>query len=204
MAGNPSVGYGHRIGPRGDTHPPGGFLPYSPPSCHNYARDLPTPPGASIAMSTASAESQLQKLKIELPPAPAGVGAYVGVVRTGNLIVTSGQLPWQGDKFLYTGKVGAELTLEEGFAAARQCALNAIAQLKSVVGDLEKIRQIVRVEGYVHCAPGFRKHPLVLNGASELLNAVFGERGKHTRVALGIADMPLDAPVQIVVWAEVL
>jgi enamine deaminase RidA (YjgF/YER057c/UK114 family) len=204
MAGNPSVGYGHRIGPRGDTYPPGGFLPCSPPFCRNHPKVFPTPPGASIAMSTASAESQLQKLKIELPPAPAGVGAYVGVVRTGNLIVTSGQLPWQGDKFLYTGKVGGELTLEEGFAAARQCALNAIAQLKSVVGDLEKIRQIVRVEGYVHCAPGFRKHPLVLNGASELLNAVFGERGRHTRVALGIADMPLDAPVQIVVWAEVL
>jgi enamine deaminase RidA (YjgF/YER057c/UK114 family) len=155
-------------------------------------------------MSTASAESQLQKLKIELPPAPAGVGAYVGVVRTGNLVVTSGQLPWQGDKFLHSGKVGAELTLEEGYAAARQCAINAIAQLKSVVGDLERIRQIVRVEGYVHCAPGFRKHPLVLNGASELLNNVFGERGRHTRVALGVADMPLDAPVQIVVWAEVL
>ncbi|HEY1786000.1 MAG TPA: RidA family protein [Pirellulales bacterium] len=155
-------------------------------------------------MSTVSAESQLEKLNIKLPPAPAGVGAYVGVVRTGNLVVTSGQLPWQGDKFLHTGKVGAELTLDEGYAAARQCAINAIAQLKSVVGNLDQIRQIVRVEGYVHCAPGFRKHPLVLNGASELLNSVFGERGRHTRVALGIADMPLDAPVQIVVWAEVL
>jgi enamine deaminase RidA (YjgF/YER057c/UK114 family) len=149
-------------------------------------------------------ESELKKLNIELPPAPAGVGAYVPVIRTGNLVVTSGQLPWVGDKFLHSGKVGGELTLEEGYAAARQCAINAIAQLKAAVGDLEKIQKIVRVEGYVHCAPGFRKHPLVLNGASELLNAVFGERGRHTRVALGIADMPLDAPVQIVVWAEVL
>ncbi|HTU26529.1 MAG TPA: RidA family protein [Pirellulales bacterium] len=148
-------------------------------------------------------ESQLKKLGIDLPPAPAGVGAYVPVLRTGNLVVTSGQLPWVGDKFLHSGKVGAELTLEEGYAAAKQCGLNAIAQLKAAVGDLDRVRQIVRVEGYVHCAPGFRKHPLVLNGASELLNAVFGERGKHTRVALGIADMPLDAPVQIVVWAEV-
>jgi enamine deaminase RidA (YjgF/YER057c/UK114 family) len=148
-------------------------------------------------------EAQLKKLEIELPPAPAGVGAYVGVVRTGNLVVTSGQLPWKDGKFLHTGKIDGELTLEQGYEAARQCAINAIAQLKAAVGDLDKVRQIVRVEGYVHCAPGFRKHPLVLNGASELLNAVFSERGKHTRVALGIADMPLDAPVQIVVWAEV-
>ncbi len=96
------------------------------------------------------------------------------------------------------------MTVEQGYEAAKQCGLNAIAQLKAAVGDLEKIRQIVRVEGYVHCVPGFREHPKVLNGASELLNSVFGERGRHTRVALGIADMPLDAPVQIVVWAEVL
>ena len=136
-------------------------------------------------MSTASAESQLKKLQIELPPAPAGVGAYVPVIRTGNLVITSGQLPWQGDKFLYSGKVGAELTLEEGYAAARQCAINAIAQLKAAVGDLEQIRQIVRLEGFVHCAPGFRKHPLVLNGASELLNTVFGERRRHTARCAG-------------------
>jgi enamine deaminase RidA (YjgF/YER057c/UK114 family) len=145
----------------------------------------------------------LQKLGIELPPAPAGVGAYVPVIRTGNLVITSGQLPWKGDKFLHYGKIGGELTVEQGYEAARQCALNAVAQLKATVGDLEKIRQIVRLEGFVHCAAGFRQHPVVLNGASDLLNAIFGERGKHTRVALGIADMPLDAPVQIVVWAEV-
>ena len=92
------------------------------PVCRWTAKTFFLLRGASMAMSNGSAESQLQKLKIELPPAPAGVGAYVGVVRTGNLVVTSGQLPWQGDKFLYSGKVGAELTLEEGYAAARQCA----------------------------------------------------------------------------------
>ena len=109
-------------------------------------------------MSTESAESQLAKLKIQLPPAPAGVGAYVPVVRAGNFVVTSGQLPWKDGKFLHSGKVGAELTLEQGYDSARQCALNAIAQLKAAVGDLEKIRQIVRVEGYVHCVTGFREH----------------------------------------------
>lgn len=154
-------------------------------------------------MSNASAESQLAKLKIQLPPAPAGVGIYVPVVHAGNFVVTSGQLPWVGDKFLHSGKIGAELTIEQGYEAARQCGINAIAQLKAAVGDLERIRRIIRVEGYVHCATGFREHPKVLNGASELLNSVFGERGQHTRVALGIADMPLNAPVQIVVWAEV-
>jgi enamine deaminase RidA (YjgF/YER057c/UK114 family) len=154
-------------------------------------------------MSHDSAESQLTKLNIKLPPAPAGVGAYVPVIRTGNLVITSGQLPWKGDKFLHSGKIGTELTVEQGYEAAKQCGLNAIAQLKAAVGDLERIKQIIRLEGFVHCAAGFREHPLVLNGASDLINTVFGERGRHTRVALGIADMPLNAPVQIVLWAEV-
>jgi enamine deaminase RidA (YjgF/YER057c/UK114 family) len=93
--------------------------------------------------------------------------------------------------------------VEQGQEAARQCAINALAQLKQVLGGLDQVRQIVRVEGYVHCGPGFRQQPQVLNGASELLNAVFGERGRHTRTALGVHEMPLDAPVQLVVWAEV-
>jgi enamine deaminase RidA (YjgF/YER057c/UK114 family) len=150
----------------------------------------------------ASAEQRLRELGIDLPPAPPGVGAYVPVLRTGNLVVTSGQLPWVGDKLIHVGKLGTELTVEQGYAAARQCAVNALAQLKAALGNLDKVRQIVRVEGYVHCGPGFRQHPQVLNGASELLNAVFGDRGRHTRTALGIHEMPLDAPVQLVVWAE--
>ncbi len=148
-------------------------------------------------------ETRLRELGIELPPAPKAVGAYVTVIRTGNLVVTSGQLPWVGDKLLFTGKLGSELTVEQGFAAARQSAINAIAQIKSVVGDLDTVRQIVRLEGFVHCGPGFRQHPQVLNGASELLNAVFGERGRHTRTAVGVHEMPLDSPVQLIVWAEV-
>jgi enamine deaminase RidA (YjgF/YER057c/UK114 family) len=154
-------------------------------------------------MALSAIEQKLQALGLTLPAAPAPVGAYVAFVRTGNLVVTSGQLPWQGDRMLFTGKLGTDLTLEQGQAAARVAALNALAQLKAAVGDLERVRQIVRLEGYVHCGPGFRQHPQVLNGASELLTAVFGARGRHTRTALGIHEMPLDAPVQLVLWAEV-
>ena len=154
-------------------------------------------------MSTSNVESQLRKLGIELPAAPAAVGAYVTVVRTGNLVVTSGQLPWQGDRLLCTGKLGTDLTVEQGHAAARVAALNALAQLKAAAGDLDRVRRVVRLEGYVHCGAGFRQHPQVFNGASELLNAVFGARGLHTRTALGIHEMPLDSPVQLIVWAEV-
>jgi enamine deaminase RidA (YjgF/YER057c/UK114 family) len=154
-------------------------------------------------MSNGTAEAELRKLGIELPPPPKPVAAYVSVVRTGSLVVTSGQLPWRGDKLLYTGKLGVEVSVGQGYEAARQCGINALAQLRSVLGDLDKVRRIVRVEGYVHCGPGFRHHPRVLDGASDLFNQVFGENGRHTRTALGIHEMPLDSPLQIVVWAEV-
>ncbi len=154
-------------------------------------------------MNDSSIDSRLREMGIELPPPPKAVGAYVTVIRTGNLVVTSGQLPWVGDRLLFTGKLGSELSVEQGYAAARQSAFNAIAQIKSVVGNLDRVKQLVRLEGYVHCGPGFRQHPQVLNGASELLLAVFGDRGKHTRTAVGIHEMPLDSPVQLIVWAEV-
>ncbi len=154
-------------------------------------------------MSQSSAEGLLTKLGLTLPQAPAPVGAYVAAVRTGNLVVTSGQLPWQGGRMLHPGKLGSPLTVEQGYEAAKVAALNALAQLKAVLGSLDKVRQIVRLEGYVHCGPGFRQHPQVLNGASDLLNAIFGERGRHTRTAVGIHEMPLDAAVQLILWAEV-
>lgn len=150
-----------------------------------------------------TAEQRLQALGLTLPPAPAAVAAYEPWVRTGNLVFTSGQLPWRDGRMAFAGRLGAEFTVEQGYEAARQCALNVLAQLKAATGDLEKIRRLVRVEGYVHCAPGFRGHPLVLNGASELFNAVFGDRGAHARLAVGISDMPLDAAVQLTVTAEV-
>jgi enamine deaminase RidA (YjgF/YER057c/UK114 family) len=154
-------------------------------------------------MNPSTTERRLRELGLELPSPPGAVAAYAPVVRTGNLVITSGQLPWVGDKLVYTGKLGTELTVEQGYEAARRCALNALAQLRSVLADLDQVRQVLRVEGYVHCGPGFRQQPQVLNGASDLINSVFGERGKHTRTALGIHEMPLDAPVQLVLWAEI-
>ncbi|MEZ5355906.1 MAG: RidA family protein [Bryobacteraceae bacterium] len=150
-----------------------------------------------------TAEQQLKALGLELPEPPKAVGAYVTWVRTGNLVVTSGQLPWENGRMRWPGRVGEEIDVERGYSAARLAALNAIAQLKAATGDLEKVRRIVRLEGNVHCGENFRGHPRVLDGASELLTAVFGERGLHTRTAIGVRDMPLNACVQLSVWAEV-
>ena len=148
-------------------------------------------------------EERLTQLGITLPEPPGTVAAYVPWVRTGNLVMTSGQLPWRDGQIAYAGKLGDELTVEDGYQAARLCAINAMAQLASASGELSRIKLVVRLEGNVHSAPGFRGHPQVLNGASELFNEVFGERGQHTRTALGISEMPLDAAVQISLWAEV-
>jgi enamine deaminase RidA (YjgF/YER057c/UK114 family) len=148
-------------------------------------------------------ESKLKSQGIELPAVPASVGAYVGAVRAGSLVITAGQLPWKEGKLIHTGKVGGELSLEQGAEAARTCLINALAQIKHVLGDLDLVRQVLRVEGYVQSAPGFRQQPQVLNGASELLLAIFGEKGKHTRVAVAVPEMPLDAPVQLALWVEV-
>jgi enamine deaminase RidA (YjgF/YER057c/UK114 family)/catechol 2,3-dioxygenase-like lactoylglutathione lyase family enzyme len=150
-----------------------------------------------------TAQEKLDELGITLPAPPAAVAAYEPWVRTGNQVVTSGQLPWFGNQLAFTGKLGSDLTVEQGYQAARLCAINAIAQLKAATGDLERIRQIVRLEGNVQAAAGFQEHPQVLNGASDLMNEVFGDRGRHTRTALGINEMPLNAPVQLSVYAEV-
>jgi enamine deaminase RidA (YjgF/YER057c/UK114 family) len=147
-------------------------------------------------------EDKLAELGIGLPEAPPAVGAYVPWARTGNLVVTSFQLPWRGGELAYTGKLGAELATEQGYDAARICALNGIAQLKDAVGELGLVERIVRVEGHVGCAETFTEIPQVLNGASDLVNQVFGERGRHTRTALGHVVMPLNAPVMIGFWAE--
>jgi len=146
----------------------------------------------------------LQRLGITIPPAPGAVAAYEPWARTGALVFTSGQLPWRDGVMAFAGRLGAELTVEQGYQAARQCALNALAQLQAAAGgDLNRVRRLVRVEGYVHCAAGFRGHPQVLNGASELFNAVLGEAGRHARLAVGISEMPLDAAVQVMVTARI-
>ncbi|MBM3794745.1 MAG: RidA family protein [Acidobacteria bacterium] len=150
-----------------------------------------------------SAEARLTELGILLPTPPAPRGAYVTWIRTGNLLITSGQLPWQGEVMQFPGRLGAEVTTEQGYTACRLAAINALAQLRAAAGgSLDHIARLVRLEGNVHCAPGFRDHPRVLDGASEFFAQVFGERGLHTRTAVGIPDMPLNACVQISVWAE--
>lgn len=150
-----------------------------------------------------SIQDQLARLGLKIPKAPGAVAAYLPWVRSGSWVFTSGQLPWRDGELIHPGRLGAEVTVEQGYEAARQCALNVLAQLQSATGDLEKVRRIVRVEGYVHAAPGFRGHPQVLNGASELFNAVLGTRGEHARLAVGISEMPLNASVQLTVTAEV-
>ncbi len=148
-------------------------------------------------------EQKLSELGHPLPPAPAPVGFYVPVLRTGNQVVTSGQLPFVGKELAFVGKLGHQVTIEEGQHAARLCILNALAQVKACVGSLDRVTRIIRLEGYVHSEPGFHQQPVVLNAASELVAEAFGEAGKHTRVALGISEMPLNAPVQIALWVEV-
>ena len=153
----------------------------------------------------ATAEQRLKELGLELPPAPAAVAAYEPWVRVGNMVYTSGQLPWRdGKTLLFKGKIGKDLTIEQGYQACQLATLNAIAQLKAAVGDLERVRRTVRLEGTLHVAPGTSDTtPKVLNGASELVNSVFGERGRHTRMIYTMTEVALDSACLIVLWAEV-
>lgn len=153
----------------------------------------------------ATAEQRLVELGIELPPAPGAVAAYEPWAIVGDMLYTSGQLPWRDGKTLqYKGRIGAELTPEQGYEACRLSTVNAIAQLKAALGDLERVRRIVRVEGSLNVASGTGQlTPKVLNGASELINAVFGERGRHTRMIYTSPDLPLEAACLIVLWAEI-
>lgn len=148
-------------------------------------------------------QSKLDELGITLPPPPAAVAAYQPWSRVNDLVMTSGQLPWLDGQIAYAGKLGDEINEEQGYQAARLCALNAIAQIKDAIGDLEKLKQFVRIEGYIHAAPGFRGHPQVLNGASDIISEIFAQRGQHARLALGINEMPLNAAVQLTVTAQV-
>jgi enamine deaminase RidA (YjgF/YER057c/UK114 family) len=153
---------------------------------------------------TSTVEQRLSQHGITIPTAPAPVGAYVPVLRTGNLVVTSGQLPVVGKEVMFKGKVGKQIHEEDGVHAARMCALNALAQIKACVGNLDRVTRIVRVEGYVQSAEGFTNQALVVNGASELLVLAYGDAGRHTRIAVGANELPLNAAVELIVWAEVV
>lgn len=152
-----------------------------------------------------SAEQRLRDLGLELPPAPGAVAAYEPWVISGNMLYTSGQLPWRdGKTLLYKGRIGAELSLAQGREACQLATLNCIAQLKAALGDLERVRRIVRIEGSLAMAPGLTaESPKVLNGASELVNNVFLERGRHTRMIYTVPELPLDTACLIVFWAEI-
>jgi len=148
-------------------------------------------------------EAKLKELGLELPEAPKPVAAYIPAKRVGELIFISGQLPLQDGRLAYAGKVGAERTLEEGYQAARLCALGALAVIKSLIGSLERVKEIVQVRGFVNCTPEFSDQPEVINGASALLVELFGERGRHARAAVGVSSLPRDATVEVEIIVRV-
>ena len=148
-------------------------------------------------------EARLVALGHELPAVIAPLAAYVPAVRTGSYVYTSGQLPMVNGTLARTGKVGAEVDPETAKDLARTCALNALAAVKSVVGELSAVTRVVKVVGFVASAPDFTGQPQVINGASELLGEVFGDGGRHARSAVGVAVLPLDSPVEVEIVVEV-
>jgi enamine deaminase RidA (YjgF/YER057c/UK114 family) len=147
-------------------------------------------------------ETRLKELRLTLPPAPAAVAAYVPFTRSGNTLYISGQIPVQDGKPAFLGRVGAELTVEQGQAAARLCALNALAQIKAAAGDLDLVARVLRLVGYVACAPDCHDAHKVMNGASELLAAVLGDAGRHARSAVGVAVLPINVPAEVELTVE--
>ncbi|MGB8391623.1 RidA family protein [Mycobacterium sp.] len=149
-----------------------------------------------------NASARLGRLGVALPKVVAPLASYVPAVRTGNLVYTAGQLPIEGGKLVRTGKVGAEVSPEDGNALARICVLNALAAVDSLVG-IDAVTQVVKVVGFVASAPGFNGQPNIVNGASDLLAEVFGDKGAHARSAVGVSELPLDAPVEVELIVEV-
>ena len=148
-------------------------------------------------------EELLAELGLGLPPVAAPVAAYVPAVRTGSYVFTSGQLPLRDGALIRTGKVGAEVSPDQAYECARQCALNALAAVRSQVGDLSAITRVVKLVGFVSSVPEFTGQPQVVNGASELLGQIFGDVGQHARSAVGVPALPLDAPVEVELVVEV-
>jgi len=143
-------------------------------------------------------EQKLAALGITLHDAPAPVANYVGVVRAGNLLFVSGQVCFDpSGKLIARGKLGAGVTIEQGAAAARGCAINLLAQIKAALGDLDKVVRVVRLGGFINSAPDFIDGPKVLNGASDLMVQVFGDKGRHARTTVGVASLPADASVEV-------
>lgn len=157
---------------------------------------------AAGLLQAATPEEKLAELGIKLPAVPAAIANYVPTARTGHLVFLAGQIAKAPDGKILTGKVGRDLTLEQGVDAARTCAIQLIAVLKAEVGELAKVKRIVRVGGFVNCTEDFTAQPKVINGASDLLVAVFGDRGRHARAAVGVNSLPAGAPVEVELVAE--
>lgn len=147
-------------------------------------------------------EERLKALNITLPTPPKPAGSYVPTVITGNLVFVSGQIPVKDGRLIFTGKVSKDITVEEAQNAARLCIINALAQLQLDLGNLDKISRIVRVSGFVNSPPEFTEHPKVINGASDLLFEIFGQKGQHARIAIGVSSLPLNSAVEIDLVAE--
>ncbi|MGP8300161.1 RidA family protein [Streptomyces inhibens] len=150
-----------------------------------------------------AAEDKIASLGLKLPHVVPPLATYQPAVRSGSYVFTSGQLPMVDGALPATGKVGAEVSAEQAKELAATCALNALAAVKSVIGDLDKIQRVVKVVGFVASAPDFTGQPAVLNGASELLGEILGDKGVHARSAVGVAVLPLDAPVEVEIQVEI-
>jgi enamine deaminase RidA (YjgF/YER057c/UK114 family) len=148
-------------------------------------------------------EERLEELGLSVPGVAAPVAAYIPAIRSGNHVYTSGQLPMRDGRLLHTGAVGGVVSQDEAVECARQCALNALAAIKAEVGELAAVKQVVKVVVFVASTPDFTNQPLVANGVSELLGEVFGDAGRHARSAVGVAVLPLHAPVEVELLVEV-
>lgn len=151
-----------------------------------------------------SYESKLKALGLTLPAPPKPVATYIPAVRVGDLLFLSGVLPSRDGQLIMTGKLGQTLSIEQGMEASKVAVLNALAIVRSEVGSLDQVKRIVKMVGHIASAPGFTEQPQVLNGASDLLVAIFGEAGRHARVAVGAAELPRQAPVEIELIVQVL
>lgn len=144
-----------------------------------------------------SVDIKLKELGIEIPQVPKPVAEYISAKKVNNLIISSGQGPVKDGKVIYRGKVGKDITLKEGFEAAKLCALNCLAAIKLITGSLDEIEEIIKVRGFVNSAPDFEKQPKVIDGASKLLIEIFGDKGKHARTALGTSNLPDNIAVEL-------
>ncbi len=149
-------------------------------------------------------EAKLKEMGIEIPEAPKPLAAYIPAIKTGNLVMTAGQLPMVNGKLTFEGKVGSDVSVEDAKEAAKQCAVNCLSVIKAEIGSLDKIKRIVKIAAFVNSADGFTAQPQVANGASEFVVEVFGDAGKHVRSAVGVNELPINAPVEIEMIVEVV